>query len=158
MRRLILIFSMILFLAGCDKSKEFAKSLDRVSGYVDTGLQLIDRQTAAGQMSKETGIAAATALQEINTFNGQLIAETKKYQSADGQRLELTGDGKAKILAIVQSSKTVATNLLNNPDFLKTPEEKRRQLTLLVRDISETITALAELAAAIKPTPAGGAK
>ncbi len=150
--RFSILCMMVFLLAGCDKSKEFAKSLDRVSGYVETGLALVDRQTAIGQMDKSTGLAAATALKEVNTLNGELIAEAKKYKSADGQRLELTGDGKAKLLAIVGSSRTVATNLLNNPDFLKTSPEKRAQLTSLVRDLADTLAALAELVAAIKPT------
>lgn len=150
--RFSILCMMVFLLAGCDKSKEFAKSLDRVSGYIETGLALVDRQTAIGQMDKSTGLAAATALKEVNTLNGELIAEAKKYKSADGQRLELTGDGKAKLLAIVGSSRTVATNLLNNPDFLKTSPEKRAQLTSLVRDLADTLAALAELVAAIKPT------
>jgi len=146
------ILCMIVFLlAGCDKSKEFTKSLDRVSGYVETGLALVDRQTAIGQMDRATGLAAATALKEINTLNGALIAEAKKYKSADGQRLELTGDGKAKLLAIAGSGKTVAINLLNNPEFLKTSPEKRAQLTNLIRDLADTLSALAELVNAIKP-------
>lgn len=149
---ILMSLALSLCLAGCDKSKEFAKSLDRVAGYVDTGLQLVDRQTTAGQWSKDTGITIVTGLRAVNTINGQLIAEAKKYKSADGQRLELTGDGKTKLLQIVGSNKKVATDLLNNPSFLSIPADKRKEITLLISDLSNAINAVAELISAIQPT------
>ena len=140
---------LISILAGtqtaCEKDKEFVKTLDRVAGYVNVGLKLVERQTISGEMSKETGIVIVTSLVQINDLNKQLIEVTQGYVSQDGTKLELTGDRKIKILSILMSSRTIALDLVNNPNFKAVPEGKRREYTILIDQIVGTIGSLTDL-------------
>ncbi len=134
---------------GCDKSKEFAKTTDRVAGYVAAGLTLVERQTATGEMSKETGLVIINALDQVNTLNRELVAEAQKYTTPAGD-LALTADGRTRLLTILGSTKTIATNLVNDPNFLKLSEAKRQEVTLLIQDLTNTITAAASLVEAVR--------
>lgn len=134
---------------GCDKSKEFAKTTDRVAGYVAAGLTLVERQTTTGEMSKETGLVIVNALDQVNTLNRELVAEAQKYTTPAGD-LALTADGRTRLLTILGSTKTIATNLVNDPNFLKLPEAKRQEVTLLIQDLTNTITAAASLVEAVR--------
>lgn len=135
---------------ACTSDKEYAKTLDRVSGYVGSGLALVDRQTSTGEMSKETGYVIANSLNQINELNGQLITESKKYISPYGQKLQLTVDGKTKILTLLASSQKIANDLVSNPTFAAIPDAKRQQYVILINDLTGTIAALAELVNAVK--------
>lgn len=134
---------------GCDKSKEFAKTTDRVAGYVAAGLTLVERQTTTGEMSKETALVIVNALDQVNTLNRELVVEAQKYTTPAGD-LALTADGRTRLLTILGSTKTIATNLVNDPNFLKLPEAKRQEVTLLIQDLTNTITAAASLVEAVK--------
>ena len=153
---LLVIFALggTLLLTGCDKAKEFAKATDRVAGYVGVGHAIVARQTATGEMTAATGLVIVDVLTQINTLNGALIVEAKKYQTADGN-LALTGEGKAKLLAIVGSSKTIVQSLVNNPAISDLSPTKRQEITLLATNLTDTITALATLIEAVK---VGGGK
>jgi len=147
---LLMLVAGVGSLTACEKDKEYAKTLDRVSGYVNAGIQLVDRQTGTGEMSKETGIVITTSLVQINELNRQLITVSQSYISKDGQRLELTGDGKTKILSILISSRTIANELVNNPVFKAIPDAKRRQYTILIDDLVGTIASITELVTVAK--------
>lgn len=149
-----LLLAGLIGMAGmttaCDKSKEYAKTLDRVSGYVGTGLELVEYQVQSGQIEKEPAIAITTALKAINEINGQLVVETKKHVSADGKTLVLDPESKGKLLAIVGSSSQVAINLINNPTFQSIPADKRDKYTILIKEITATVDVLGQLINAVK--------
>ena len=134
---------------GCDKSKEFAKTTDRVAGYVAAGLTLVDRQTSTGEMSNETGLVIVNALNRVNTLNREMVTEAQKYVTPGGD-LALTADGKTRLLTILGSSQTAVTSLVNDPNFLKLPAAKRQEVSVLVLDLTNTIKAMVALVEAVK--------
>lgn len=150
MRRQIAILGLLLLtIAGsaCDKSKEFAKNADRIAGYVATGIDIAEKDLPSGSNAQ---IQTLTALRAINTINGEITAEAKKYVSADGKKFEMTGAGKDKILQILASGNVTIQNLLKNEDFLSLPAEKRAKITSTINDLTETFTVMVELVDAVK--------
>lgn len=137
-------------LTACDKDREFVKTMDRAAGYIQTGLDLVEYQADNNQISPESAIVITSALQAVNTVNGELIAETKNHLSEDGKSLKLNTASKAKLLAIVESSKNVAINLLSNPQFTSLPEDKRVKYTVLIRELTATIDVVGQLINAVK--------
>lgn len=151
--RIILAASLtvaLVLLAGCDKSKEYAKLNARLAGYLQIGLELVDRQTSAGQMSAGTGLAIVNALSAINTINGELIAESKKYLSPDGSALVFDPAGKAKVLQIVASGKTIVTNLIESDAFASMDPGKRKEWVDLLNNLTLTLDTLGEVVKAAK--------
>ena len=147
---LILLILAASSLTACDKDREFVKTMDRAAGYIQTGLDLVEYQADNNQISPESAIVITSALQAVNTVNGELIAETKNYLSEDGKSLKLNTASKAKLLAIVESSKNVAINLLSNPQFTSLPEDKRVKYTVLIRELTATIDVVGQLINAVK--------
>ena len=151
--RIFLATSLALALvatAACDKSKEYAKLNARLAGYIQVGLELVDRQTSAGQMSAGTGLAVVNALSAVNTINGELIAESKKYLSPDGSKLIFDPAGKAKVLQIVESGETVLANLLTSEAFGSIPADKRKEWLDLIQNLTLTLDTLGEVVRAAK--------
>lgn len=151
--RIFLATSLALTLvatAACDKSKEYAKLNARLAGYIQVGLELVDRQTSAGQMSAGTGLAVVNALSAVNTINGELIAESKKYLSPDGSKLVFDPAGKAKVLQIVESGETVLANLLTSEAFGSIPADKRKEWLDLIQNLTLTLDTLGEVVRAAK--------
>ena len=140
--------------ACSDKGKQFAATADRVAGYVGTGLILVDQYTSTGQMSNETGIAIVTVLRQVNTLNGQLVTEAKTYVQPDGS-LALTGDGQAKLLAILASSTSLVNTLTNDPRVLALPDGQKTQINALVGNLGATIATLGELIKTVKLVKGG---
>lgn len=136
--------------AACDKSKEYAKMNARLAGYLQVGLELVDRQTSAGQMSASTGLAVVNALSAVNTINGELIAESKKYLSPDGSALVFDPAGKARVLQIVESGETVLANLLTSDAFASLDPDKRKQWVELIQNLTLTLDTLGEVVKATK--------
>lgn len=130
--------------AGCDRGREFAATLDRVSGYVATGLQIVDEQTAAGTMSPETGAAIVATLRQINAVNGKLITEAKQYVTSDG-KLSLTANGQTSLLAIVGSSRSVAVKLLTDPRITSLPEAEQAKWVGVINNLTTTLDLIAEI-------------
>lgn len=150
MRRQIAILGLLLLtIAGsaCDKSKEFAKNADRIAGYVATGIDIAEKDLPSGSNAQ---IQTLIALRAVNTINGEITAEAKKYISADGKRLELTGAGKDKLLQILASGNTTIQSLLKNEDFINLPAEKRTRIMSTINDLTETFTVMVELVDAVK--------
>lgn len=147
---LIVLILAASSLTACDKDREFVKTMDRAAGYIQTGLDLVEYQADNKQISLESAIAITSALQAVNTVNGELIAETKNHLSEDGKSLKLNTASKAKLLAIVESSKNVAINLLSNPQFTSLPEDKRVKYTVLIRELTATIDVVGQLINAVK--------
>jgi hypothetical protein len=142
---LFLLIAVASMFGGCsDQGKQFAATTDRIAGYVGTGLIVVDQQTSTGQMSPETGVAIVTALRSVNTLNGQLVTEAKRYVDADGN-LKLTGDGQTKLLAILDSSQAVINTLVNDTRVVSMAPEKREQITVITSNLSATIATLGEL-------------
>lgn len=136
--------------AACDKSKEYAKLNARLAGYIQVGIELVDRQTSAGQMSAGTGLAVVNALSTVNTINGELIAESKKYLSPDGSALVFDPAGKARVLQIVESGETVLANLLTSDAFASLDPDKRKQWVELIQNLTLTLDTLGEVVRATK--------
>lgn len=134
----------ILGASGCDRGREFAATLDRVSGYVGTGLAIVDEQTAAGTMSPETGAAIVTTLRQVNTVNGKLITEARQYLTPDG-KLALTANGQTSLLAIVGSSRSVAVKLLTDPRITSLPEAEQAKWVSVVNNLTTTLDLIAEI-------------
>ena len=126
--------------AGCDKTKDFAVNVDRVGGYLDTAGALVASQVESGTISKQTGVAVVETLQQVNRLNGELITEGRNYLTADGS-LRLTGDGQARLMAIVVSARRVISARLADPEFTSLEESKRAEITKNLRQV-ETILAL----------------
>jgi hypothetical protein len=151
--RIFLVTSLALALvatAACDKSKEYAKLNARLAGYIQVGIELVDRQTSAGQMSAGTGLAVVNALSAVNTINGELIAESKKYLSPDGSKLVFDPAGKAKVLQIIESGETVLANLLSSEAFGSIPADKRKEWLDLIQNLTLTLDTLGEVVRAAK--------
>jgi len=143
MRTLLLtaILGLCLAGAGCDKGKELAKTTSRIAGYIDTGTQIIDRQTAAGRMSKESGLAIAETLLKLNAINQQLIVESKQYVQPDGN-LALPEDAKSKYVALIGTATTLTTGLLTDPRITALPDVERQKWVVFVTDLSDTFKLL----------------
>lgn len=135
----------LVLLAGCDKSKEYAKMNARLAGYLQVGLELVDRQTSANQMSAGTGLAIVNALSAVNTINGELIAESKKYLSTDGSKLVFDPAGKARVLQIVGSGKTIVVNLIESDAFASMDPAKRKEWIDLLNNLTLTLDTLGEV-------------
>jgi len=131
--------------SACDKDREFAKLNARVAGYLDVGIQLVDKQTASGQMSPATGIKIIETLNLVNTINGQLVDESKRYLTPDGKALAFDPAGKAKVLQIVESGQRSLTALLDSPEFAAIPADKRKAWTSLINDLVLTFNTFAEV-------------
>ena len=144
MRTLLLtaILGLCLAGAGCDKGKELAKTTSRIAGYIDTGTQIIDRQTAAGRISKESGLAIAETLLKLNAINQQLIVESKQYVQPDGS-LALPEDAKSKYVALIGTATTLTTGLLTDPRVAALPDTERQKWVVFVTDLSDTFKLLA---------------
>lgn len=140
--KFFLIALMIIVGSGetCDKSKDFAVNVDRVAGYLDTAGALVSSQVESGTISKATGARIVEDLQQVNRLNGDLIATARGYLSPDGS-LRLTGDGQARLLAIVSSARQVITARLSDPEFTKLSDSQRSEIVRNLRQV-ETILAL----------------
>ena len=136
------ILGLSLVAVGCDKGKELAKTTSRIAGYIDTGTQIIDRQTAAGRMSKESGLAIAETLLRVNAINQQLITESKQYVQPDGN-LALPEDAKSKYIALIGTATTLTTGLLTDPRITALPDVERQKWVVFVTDLSDTFKLLA---------------
>ena len=135
---MVLIFG--LSTSGCDKTRDFAVNVDRVAGNLDTAGALVASQVESGTISKQTGVAVVETLQQVNRLNGELITEGRNYLATDGS-LRLTGDGQARLLAIVVSARRVISARLADPEFTSLEESKRAEITKNLRQV-ETILAL----------------
>ena len=135
------ILGLSLITAGCDKGKELAKTTSRIAGYIDTGTQIVDRQTAAGRMSKESGLAIAETLLKLNAINQQLIVESKQYVQPDGN-LALPEDAKSKYVALIGTATTLTTGLLTDPRITALPDVERQKWVVFVTDLSDTFKLL----------------
>ena len=156
MRRVSLaLIALIALTSACsDQGKQFAATTDRIAGYVGTGLIIVDQQTSTGQMSAETGVAIVTALRSVNTLNGQVVDEAKKYVDENGN-LKLTGDGQDKLLKILDSSTVVVNGLVNDERVLSLQPTQRQQITLVAMNIGATIASLTELVKTAKLAKGG---
>lgn len=146
----LFILGISLALTACDKSNEYAKSLDRVSGYIQTGQELVDYQISNQQINASSAIAIVKTFQTINAINGNLIAETKLHLSPDGKSLILDKESKGKLLAIIASGQGVATKLLADPAFTSLPDESRTKYTRIINELVTTINLIGQLVDAVK--------
>ena len=140
-----LLVAVTVLGTACDKDKEFAKLNARVAGYLDIGLQLVDKQTASGQMSPAAGLKVIDTLNLINTINGQLIDESRRYLTADGKSLAFDSAGKTKVLQIVESGQRSLTTLLESPEFASIPATQRKAWVTLINDLTLTFATLADV-------------
>ena len=131
--------------SACDKDREFAKLNARVAGYLDVGIQLVDKQTTGGQMSAATGLKIIETLNLVNTINGQLVDESKRYLTPDGKSLAFDPAGKTKVLQIVESGQRSLTTLLESPEFAAIPADKRKAWVTLINDLTLTFATLADV-------------
>ena len=140
-----LLVAVVVLGTACDKDKEFVKLNARVAGYLEIGLQLVDRQTANGQMSPAAGLKVIDTLNLINTINGQLIDESRRYLTTDGKSLAFDSAGKTKVLQIVESGQRSLTTLLESPEFASIPADKRKTWISLINDLTLTFATLADV-------------
>jgi len=147
---LVALFIGVLGVSACsDQGKQFAATTDRIAGYIGTGLVVVDQLSTAEQISPETATAIVTVLRQVNTINGQVIVEAKKYVKPDGT-LALTGDGQQKILTLVSSANGLVTNLLNDSRVINLPEAQRKQINAFSINLKQTLIALDQLIKTIK--------
>jgi len=147
---LVALFIGVLGISACsDQGKQFAATTDRIAGYVGTGLVVVDQLSTTEQISPETATTIVTVLRQVNTINGQVIVEAKKYVRPDGT-LALTGDGQQKILTLVSSANSLVTNLLNDSRVVNLPETQRKQINAFSINLKQTLIALDQLIKTIK--------
>ena len=140
-----LLVAVAVLGSACDKDKEFAKLNARVAGYLDVGIQLVDKQTTGGQMSPATGLKIIETLNLVNTINGQLVDESKRYLTPDGKALAFDPAGKAKVLQIVESGQRSLTALLESPEFAAIPADKRKAWIDLIGNLTLTFNTLGDV-------------
>lgn len=152
---LMMVLMFGLSTAACDKTKEFAVNVDRVAGYLDTAGALVASQVESGTISKQTGVAVVETLQQVNRLNGELIAEGRNYLVPDGS-LRLTGDGQARLMAIVVSARRVISARLADPEFTSLEESKRAEITKNLRQVETILALLGETIKTAKIVKGGG--
>lgn len=141
--------------ATCDKSQQFATNVDRVAGYLDTAGALVSSQVETGTISKETGARIVKDLQQVNRLNGDLISTARGYLTPDGS-LRLTGDGQARLLAIVSSARQVITARLADPEFTKLSDNQRTEIGRNLRQVETILALLDETIRTAKLVKGGG--
>jgi hypothetical protein len=151
MKKFLLIALVSLASFGCSNDgKQFAATTDRIAGYVSTGLTLVDQQTSTGLMSRDTGAAIVVALRSVNTLNAQVIEEAKRYVDPTTGAINLTADGKVKILDILNSSTQIAVTLTQDDRILKLSQTQRDQILGIIGGINATTSSLIQLVKAAK--------
>jgi len=151
----ILLLTVILGLclagAGCSNDgKQFAATTDRIAGYVSTGLTIVEQQTSTGLMSRDTGAAIVVALRSVNTLNAQVILEGQRYVDPNTGKINLTADGKVKLLDILNSSTQIAATLTQDDRILKLSQTQREQILGIIGGINATTGSLIQLVKAAK--------
>jgi hypothetical protein len=143
---LCVVLSGVVLMSGCDNSgRQLALNLDRAAGYIGTATALIERQATAGTLSTKTAERLAGDLQQLNRLNGDLIAAVRPLKSADGSRLALDGDSRARLLAILTAARRVVVSRLEDPDFLTLADNQRREITAIYTQIETLIQLSAEI-------------
>ena len=151
MKKFLLIALVSLASFGCSNDgKQFAATTDRIAGYVSTGLTLVDQQTSTGLMSRDTGAAIVVALRSVNTLNAQVIEEGKRYVDPNTGAINLTADGKVKLLDILNSSTQIAVTLTQDDRILKLSQAQREQILGVIGGINATTSSLIQLVKAAK--------
>ena len=151
MKKFLLIALVSLASFGCSNDgKQFAATTDRIAGYVSTGLTLVDQQTSTGLMSRDTGAAIVVALRSVNTLNAQVIEEGKRYVDPNTGNINLTADGKVKIVDILNSSTQIAVTLTQDDRVLKLSQTQREQILGIIGGINATTSSLIQLVKAAK--------
>lgn len=148
---LCFVLSGVVMLSGCDNSgRQLGLNLDRAAGYIGTATNLIERQATAGTLSPKTAERLAGDLQQLNRLNGDLIAAVRPLKSADGSRLALDGDSRARLLAILTAARRVVVSRLEDPDFLTLADNQRREITAIYTQIETLIQLSAEIVQSAK--------
>ena len=148
---LCFVLSGVVMLSGCDNSgRQLALNLDRAAGYIGTATALIERQATAGTLSAKTAERLAGDLQQLNRLNGDLIVAVRPLKSADGSRLALDGDSRARLLAILTAARRVVVSRLEDPDFLTLADNQRREITAIYTQIETLIQLSAEIVQSAK--------
>ena len=148
---LTVIFGLCLADAGCsDDGKQFAATTDRIAGYVSTGLTIVEQQTSTGLMSRDTGAAIVVALRSVNTLNAQVILEGQRYIDPNTGKINLTADGKVKLIDILNSSTQIAATLTQDDRILKLSQTQREQILGIIGGINATTGSLIQMVQAAK--------
>ena len=148
---LTVIFGLCLAGAGCSNDgKQFAATTDRIAGYVSTGLTIVEQQTSTGLMSRDTGAAIVVALRSVNTLNAQVILEGQRYVDPNTGKINLTADGKVKLIDILNSSTQIAATLTQDDRILKLSQTQREQILGIIGGINATTGSLIQLVKAAK--------
>lgn len=153
MRTLLLtaILGLCLAGAGCsDDGKQFAATTDRIAGYVSTGLTIVEQQTSTGLMSRDTGAAIVVALRSVNALNAQVILEGQRYVDPNTGKINLTADGKVKLIDILNSSTQIAATLTQDDRILKLSQTQREQILGIIGGINATTGSLIQMVKAAK--------
>jgi uncharacterized lipoprotein len=147
---LCVVLSGVL-MSGCDNSgRQLALNLDRAAGYIGTATTLIERQVTAGTLSPKTAERLAGDLQQLNRLNGDLIAAVRPLKSAEGSRLALDGDSRARLLAILTAARRVVVSRLKDPEFLTLADNQRREITAIYTQIETLIQLSSEIVQSAK--------
>lgn len=145
------ILCLCLAGAGCSNDgKQFAATTDRIAGYVSTGLTIVEQQTSTGLMSRDTGAAIVVALRSVNTLNAQVILEGQRYVDPNTGKINLTADGKVKLIDILNSSTQIAATLTQDDRILKLSQTQREQILGIIGGINATTGSLIQLVKAAK--------
>ena len=101
-------------------------------------------------MARDTGAAIVVALRSVNTLNGQVIEEAKRYVDPNTGAINLTADGKVKLLDILNSSTQIAVTLTQDDRILKLSQTQREQILGIIGGINATTSSLIQLVKAAK--------
>lgn len=153
--RFLIIALLLVTGSACDKSKQFAVNVDRIAGYIDSAGALVASQVETGTISRETGARIVADLRQVNRLNGDLISTARGYLTPDGS-LRLTGDGQARLLAIVSSARQVITSRLSDPDFTNLSDGQRAEIARNLRQVETILVLLDETIRTAKILKGGG--
>lgn len=139
---------LCLSLVGCggkSDARRLALTADRVSGYIETGLSVVQQQEELGTLPTETAVQLVTGLRAVNTVSAEITAATRPFLDAETGELRLSADGRSSLLAILDTGRTVLQSLLADSRVSTLPAAKREQLNALVNGLVENLRLVEEI-------------
>lgn len=155
MRALFFALVLCLPLAGCGEksdARRLALTADRVSGYIETGLSLVQSQEELGNLPTEAAVSIVTSLRAVNTVSAEIVRETKPFLDPESGELRLSSEGRSSILAVLDTGRSVLQTLLADPRVSSMSKQNREQLNAVLNGLSANLRLVEEIVRKAKPT------
>lgn len=148
------ILLLCLSLIGCGNksdARRLALTADRVSGYIETGLSVVQQQEELGTLPTETAVQLVTGLRAVNAVSAEITAATRPFLDAETGELRLTTNGRSSLLAILDTGRAVLQSLLADSKVSTLPAAKREQINAIVTGLVENLRLVEEIIRQAKP-------